>query len=81
VGRRWISGARGLSAVLRRGAQGLDGEPSAGDVNWRYGVADPPFVVQQAEDVENVVAIVGEGERVDDGVEADGEEGAGDEEG
>lgn len=34
-------------------------------------------MTQDAEDVEDVVAVVGQGERMDDGVEADGKQGEG----
>jgi len=58
----------------------LDGEPGASDIHWGGGVANPPLVAEKAEDVEDVVTVVGQGEGMDDGVEADRQYGAGDEE-
>lgn len=78
---RGVGGPGGFGARLRCGAERLDGQPGACDVGGRGGVADPPFGAEDAEDVEDVVAVVGEGEGVHQGVEVDGDEGQGDEDG
>lgn len=70
-----VGGPGGFGARLRRGAERLDGQPGARYVGGRGGVADPPLGAEDAEDVEDVVAVVGEGEGVHQGVEVDGDEG------
>lgn len=66
---------RGWGGVFRVGcaSQSLDGTPGAEKVDWDREVFDRWMAEENAEDVEDVVAVVGEGERVDDGVVVDRE--------
>ena len=57
------------SATQRR-----DAEPSAQKINWDCEIFDSPVPKnEESDDVEGVVSIIGEEERVNDGVAVDGE--------